>query len=103
MHFPVCPHPVTQRRLADPEFPRHLSNSTRSFHHHPRGFLTKLRRIVSYFPWQQFPSFPVKILKDPQSGKIEAPYLPVEAGLTDAKQAVGSGKMPGSANPRCEL
>src|ERR1700758_1838692 len=75
--FAIGPDPVTQRRLADPELAGHIRDSARGFHHHPRRFVTELRREFPVLPCHSVPSFPVKTLKDPQSGKKEAPYCRV--------------------------
>ncbi len=72
--FPVCADPVAERRLADSQLPCHVCDSTGSFHDHPGCLLPEFRRVLLVFLVTSFPSFPVKILKDPQSGKLGAPY-----------------------------
>src|ERR1035437_6760436 len=98
MLFPACPHPVTQASLADPEFPRHLRDSTRGLDDHPGRFLTELRREVPVFYWHLIPSFPVKILKDPQSGRSRAPHRQLaerhEVHRRTVRQALASALPP---------
>src|SRR5438128_8977201 len=79
MLFPVRPDPVPQRGLADPELAGHLRDSAGGFHYHARSFVTEFGRECLVLSCHLFSSFPVKILKDPQSGKREAPYSEILA------------------------
>lgn len=53
---------------------RYMSDRPGGVHHQPGGFFLKLRGIALPFFRQLIPSFPVKILLDPLSGKFRAPH-----------------------------
>jgi hypothetical protein len=54
---------------------RHMSDRPGGVHHQPGGFFLKLQGIVLPLFRHLIPSFPVKILLDPLSGKFKAPHL----------------------------
>src|ERR1700750_3284599 len=73
--LPVCLNPEPERGIVDIEFPRHLGESPRrrGVDHFLDGLLLELRSVMLRFPRHLIPSFPVRILLDPLSGKSGAP------------------------------
>ena len=61
---------------------RHVSDRPGGVHHEPGGFFLKLRGIVLPLFRHLIPSFPVKILLDPLSGKFRAPESVKQCGHT---------------------
>src|ERR1700761_9168454 len=93
--LPVCLNPEPERGIVDIEFPRHLGDRSRrrGVDHFLDGLLLELRSVMLRFPRHLIPSFPVRILLDPLSGKSGAPqgFRGSPAAWTEALLWAASG------------
>src|ERR1700750_909177 len=98
--LPVCLNPEPERGIVDIEFPRHLGDRSRrrGVDHFLDGLLLELRSVMLRFSRHLIPSFPVRILLDPLSGKSGAPQSPQQPG-SSAGSTPAARPCPDAARP----